>query len=220
MIRKLFDTTLDTPTGAEVDCVITTESIDRDGEVLISQGCDSTEFDKNPVVFYNHDYAMPIGKVIGMRRGSGKIDATIEFAERPEGYQGDFFPDFVKALVGQGIVKGISVGFMPKAGGTRKPTAKDKQTFGDDVKQVFSQWKLLEVSVAPLPANGTALISAVKKGVVSPTQVKNFLGSTPQVSKHLIEIELPDEGLADRVSRLTRERKARAKGRIWSGPSR
>ena len=215
MIRKLLDTSVTEPTGEEIDAIITTETIDRDGEVLISQGMDSTDFDKNPVVFYNHDYAQPIGKVTDLRRSNGKVDATIEFAKRPDNYEGAFFPDFVKALIGQGIVKGISIGFMPKSNGTRKPTKKDKQDYGDDVRQVYSQWKLLEVSVAPLPANGTALVSAIKKGLVSQAEADQFLGKTKK--KRVLEIAMPDEGYFDRVSRLTKEKKARKNGRIWSG---
>ena len=218
-IRKLFDTEMQDLTGEEIEAIITTETIDRDGEVLISQGMDTTEFDKNPVVFYNHDYAMPVGKVKDIRRGQNKVDATIEFARRPDGYQGDFFPDFVKALVGQGIVKGISIGFMPKKGGVRRPSAKDRKDFGDDVQNVYSQWKLLEVSVAPLPANGTALVSAIKKGAVSAESAKRWLGTEAQ-KNHVIEIHMPSESMADRVSRVSRDRQARAKGRIWSGPSR
>jgi HK97 family phage prohead protease len=218
-IRKLLDTNIDAPTGEEIEAVITTESIDRDGEVLISQGMDTTEFDKNPIVFYNHDYAQPIGRVTQIKRGHNKIDATIEFAKRPDGFEGAFFPDFVKALVGQGIVKGISVGFMPKENGVRKPTKKDKSMYGDAVSRVYSQWKLLEVSVAPLPANGEALVSAIKKGVVSSGDAEKFL-NTKIKPKRLITIQLPVEGYLDRLSRLENERKARAKGRIWSGLSR
>lgn len=214
-IRKLLDTNM-TPTGEVIDACITTETIDRDGEVLISHGMDTTEFDKNPVVFYNHDYAQPVGRVVDIRRGASKIDATIEFAKRPDDFQGDFFPDFVKALVGQGIVKGISVGFMPKSNGVRKPSKKDKSQYGDDVTRVYSQWKLLEVSVAPLPANGDALVSAIKKGLVSPNAAQKWLG-TEVPKKHVINIEMPSEDVWARVSRLKSERIARAEGRIWSG---
>jgi len=217
MIRKLFDTSVSEMTGEEIDAIITTETIDRDGEVLISQGMDSTDFDNNPVVFYNHDYAQPIGKVTQLRRGNGKVDATIEFAKRPDDYQGAFFPDFVKALIGQGIVKGISIGFMPKTNGTRKPTKKDKSNYGDDVRQVYSQWKLLEVSVAPLPANGTALVSAIKKGLVSQEEADQFLGTKKK--RRVLEIEIPEEGYFERVSRLSKEKNARKNGRIWSGRS-
>ncbi len=162
--------------GVKVEATITTESIDRDGEVLVSQGMDASEFEANPVVFYNHDYAQPIGRISDLRRGKGKVDATIEFAKRPADFEGSYFPEFVESLVEQGIVKGISVGFVPLPGGVRRASKKDEDDYGKTVRQVYSKWKLLEVSVAPLPANATALVSAVRKGVVNANDASRWLG--------------------------------------------
>ena len=111
MKTKTLDASLETD-GIKVDAVISTESIDRDGEVLIAQGMDSSEYDANPVVFYNHDYGQPVGQVTNLRRGRDKVEATIKFAKRPDDFQGSYFPEFVESLVEQGIVKGISVGFV------------------------------------------------------------------------------------------------------------
>lgn len=192
MQTKTLTATVAKSDGIKVDATITTETIDRDGEVLISQGMDASEYEKNPVVFYNHDYAEPIGKITDLRRGKGKIDATIEFAKRPDDFEGSYFPEFVESLVDQGIVKGISVGFVPQPGGVRKASAKDKEDYGDDVRQVYSKWKLLEVSVAPLPANATALVSAVRKGVVSQSDAERWLDYKP--AKAVIEIQVPVNG--------------------------
>jgi len=178
MERKTLDASISKTEGdgVKVEATITTESIDRDGEVLVSQGMDASEFEKNPVVFYNHDYAQPIGKISDLRRGKGKVDATIEFAKRPADFDGPYFPEFVESLVEQGIVKGISVGFVPMPGGVRRANKKDEDDYGGDVRQVYSKWKLLEVSVAPLPANATALVSAVRKGFVDRASAKHWLG--------------------------------------------
>ena len=186
--------------GPKIEATISTETIDRDGEVLIAQGMDATEFSENPIVFYNHDYAQPIGRVTDLRRSEKKIDATIEFAQRPEGFEGAYFPEFVESLVDQGIVKGISVGFIPTPGGVRKASTKDREDYGDDVRNVFSKWKLLEISVAPLPANGEALISAVRKGLVDRDSVERWLDFVPTV--HTIEITVPKRGAIDRLSTL------------------
>jgi len=197
MQTKTLDASLESD-GIKVDAVISTESIDRDGEVLIAQGMDSSEYDDNPVVFYNHDYAQPIGQVTNLRRGKDKVEATIKFAKRPDDFQGSYFPEFVESLVQQGIVKGISVGFVPKPGGVRKASAKDRESYGDDVQQVYSQWKLLEVSVAPLPANGRALVSAVRKGLVDQAEAKKWIGCEASSAKHVIEVQVPKRGLMDK----------------------
>jgi HK97 family phage prohead protease len=194
MNRKTLDASLAKAAGdgVKVEATITTETIDRDGEVLVSQGMDATEFEKNPVVFYNHDYAQPVGRITNLRRGDGKVDATIEFAKRPEGFEGSYFPEFVESLVEQGIVKGISVGFVPLPGGVRRPNKKDQDDYGETVRQVYSKWKLLEVSVAPLPANATALVSAVRKGLVDRDDVVKWLDFAPTCN--VIEIQLPPQG--------------------------
>jgi len=192
MIRKTLAASVEKEGSVKVEATITTETIDRDGEVLVSQGMDASEYEKNPVVFYNHDYAQPIGKISDLRRGKGKIDATIEFAQRPDGFEGSYFPEFVESLVEQGIVKGISVGFVPMSGGVRKASTKDREDYGDEVRQVYSKWKLLEVSVAPLPANGTALVSAVRKGLVDRDDVVRFLDFEP--TTNVIEIKSTKRG--------------------------
>ena len=188
MQRKQLFARVEKSNGVKVDATISTETIDRDGEVLVAQGMDSSEFDKNPVVFYNHDYAQPVGKVTDLRRGKGKVDATIEFAKRPDEFEGAYFPEFVESLVEQGGVKGISVGFLPQPGGVRKATQKDREDYGDNVRQVFSKWKLLEVSVAPLPANSTALVSAIRKGAVDPAHVDRWLTND---SRRRIFVNMP-----------------------------
>ena len=188
MQRKQLFARVEKSNGVKVDATISTETIDRDGEVLVAQGMDSSEFDKNPVVFYNHDYAQPVGKVTDLRRGKGKVDATIEFAKRPDDFEGAYFPEFVESLVEQGVVKGISVGFIPQPGGVRKASQKDREDYGDSVRQVFSKWKLLEVSVAPLPANSTALISAIRKGAVDSAQVDRWVSAD---SRRRVFVNMP-----------------------------
>tara|TARA_R100001086_G_scaffold169725_3_gene92506 strand:+ start:3291 stop:3908 length:618 start_codon:yes stop_codon:yes gene_type:complete len=205
MRRKQLEFSVEKTEGArnvKVDATISTETIDRDGEVLVAQGMDASEFEKNPVVFYNHDYAQPIGKITDIRRKADKVDATIEFAQRPSDFEGSYFPEFVESLVEQGIVKGISVGFVPHAGGVRKASQKDREDYGDSVRQVYSKWKLLEVSVAPLPANGEALVSAVRKGLVDPGDAARWLDFEPTTT--MIEIHVPRKGVLSRLRKASR----------------
>jgi HK97 family phage prohead protease len=212
MIRKTLSANIEKAAGVKVEATITTETIDRDGEVLISQGMDATEYELNPVVFYNHDYAQPIGRISEIRRGKGKIDATIEFAQRPDGFEGSYFPEFVESLVDQGIVKGISVGFVPIAGGVRKASQKDREDYGDSVRQVYSKWKLLEVSVAPLPANATALVSAVRKGLVDKDDAVRWLDFVREPFTRS-RSSVPKRGAIDRLSDTIKQRGRVAKVR-------
>lgn len=179
---------------------LTTVSVDRDGEVLIPQGMNSKEYEKNPVLFYNHDYANPIGTVKRLKRTDDAVLGELSFAKRPSDYKGDFFPEFVETLVRQGIVKGVSVGFVAENGGQRIASKSDRSRYGEGIKKVFNKWKLLEVSIAPLPANQDALIEAVGKGLVSPMQVKAFCGFD------VPEVETPTEHAVLTVTRKHRIR--------------
>lgn len=202
---------------------LTTNSVDRDGEVLIPQGMVSKDFEKNPVLFYNHEYDQPIGKVTNLKRTDDSVMGTLTFAQRPEDYVGEFFPSFVEALVRQGIVKGVSVGFVPEPSGARSATKADRMKFGEKIKRVFNRWKLLEVSIAPLPANQDALIQAVDKGLVTPVQVKSFLGVDiePTTVKPVVrvkrryKIKLRGETREGLVAKAVNKELSRRSGRLY-----
>jgi len=202
---------------------LTTNSVDRDGEVLIPQGMVSKDFEKNPVLFYNHEYDQPIGKVTNLKRTDDSVMGTLTFAQRPEDYVGEFFPSFVEALVRQGIVKGVSVGFVPEPSGARSATKADRMKFGEKIKRVFNRWKLLEVSIAPLPANQDALIQAVDKGLVTPVQVKSFLGVdiAPTTVKPVVrvkrryKIKLRGERRDDLIAKAVTKEMNRRSGRLY-----
>lgn len=161
---------IDSDSGRSFTATITTNAIDRDGEVLLPEGMRSKDFESNPVVFWNHNYDMPIGKATDLQKHRDAWSATAELAKRPEGHEGEWFPDTVHALMQQGIIRGVSVGFQPIE--SRNPSKKDKELFGEGVTNVYSKWNLLEFSVAPLQANQEALVTAVSKGLVTTAQAK------------------------------------------------
>lgn len=172
-IRKRFVAELGvTLEDRSVMASISSINVDRDGDVLIPQGCDATDFLKSPTVFFNHDYNLPIGKCTAIKRSPTQLEATTVFAKKPENQNGDWLPDTLLSLFQQGVIHGFSVGFAPIE--DRKPTLKDKQLFGEQVNHVYSKWKLLEYSVAPLPANQDALALAVSKGLISADAVQPY----------------------------------------------
>ncbi|HYF35318.1 MAG TPA: HK97 family phage prohead protease [Prosthecobacter sp.] len=143
---------------------ITTAAVDRDGEVLIPQGCNTKDFEKNPVVFLNHNYwDLPVGKCAAITRDEKGITAKTIFAKRPEDYpEGEeWMPDTLLSLFKQGIVKGFSVGFLAKE--SRPASEADIEKYGPSCRRVYTKWSLLEYSVAPLPANQEAVALAVSK---------------------------------------------------------
>lgn len=199
--------------------VITAETLDRDGEVLIPSGMNSREFEQNPTLFWNHDYAQPVGRSVGLKRRERDILGEFVFAQRPEGYSGEFFPEVAAALVAQGIVNAVSVGYVPEEGGVRRATEVDRKKYGDTVSTVYSRWKLLEVSLAPLQANPEALITAVKKGLCSPASAKRWFGiEAPK--RTVVTVEIPARSSATKsrsmiVDEIVRREIARARGSMY-----
>tara|TARA_Y100001968_G_C19394972_1_gene737723 strand:- start:699 stop:1391 length:693 start_codon:yes stop_codon:yes gene_type:complete len=226
---KELQATVDATSDKSIVAKITTESLDRDGEVLVPQGMNAKEYMSNPILFWNHDYTQPIGRVSKIKRGSDAVYGTLEFAQRPKDYEGEFFPQFAETLVKQGIVKGVSVGFIPEEGGMRVATKSDRDKYGNKCKKVFNQWKLLEVSLAPLPANQDALIEAVGKGLVTAIGVKKFLGiqlpKSPCVNhiklhrpnkKYILELVDSSERIErDEIQKAVRAEVGRARGQLW-----
>lgn len=216
-IRKQYSAKMSLTDGERaVIARISTKAVDRDGEVLIPQGCDATDFEKSPTVFYNHDYAMPVGRCDGIRRHADHIEAKTRFADRPDGHEGEWMPDTVFSLLQQGIINGFSVGFLPIEG--RHPCKKDREQLGSRVRYVYSKWKMLEYSVAPLPANQDALVLAVGKGIVSTKTAQQLFPDIklPAIPRRrtvfLIESTKPAESVAEKV----RQSVLRSKGVLYA----
>ncbi|MBL4700325.1 MAG: HK97 family phage prohead protease [Phycisphaeraceae bacterium] len=193
---------------------ISSINVDRDGDVLIPQGCDASDFLKSPTIFFNHDYNLPIGKCTAIKRSPQHLEATTIFAKRPKNHRGDWLADTLLSLFQQEVIHGFSVGFAPIEG--RKPTTKDKQVFGDKVNHVYSKWKLLEYSVAPLPANQDALALAVSKGLVSAQAVEPYW---PELclpkTKNKVMIVVPAMPKSKRISQITQRHIARMRGQLY-----
>lgn len=147
---------------------ITKRVLDRDGEVVLPSGGIFTEFDASGAVFLNHEYDKPIASPVGeLVRDKDSITAKARFMERPDGAQGEFLPDYARAFVTSqakvGKAAGVSIGFIVLE--ERKPTAKDKDEFGPEVRNVITKWKMLEWSIAPVQANQESYVTAVGKSI-------------------------------------------------------
>jgi HK97 family phage prohead protease len=132
--------------GSDIFTIIaSTNAVDRQGDVVDQSGWDLTNFKKNPVLLWAHDYsALPIGKVVSAQVIKGQLIADFIFATadaNPMAQQ-------VKRLYEEGIVNASSVGFIPL----------ERQG------NVITRSELLELSLVPVPANQEALRRAVEKG--------------------------------------------------------
>ena len=126
----------------EIVGIASTETPDRDGEIIKQSGWDLTNFKANPVLLLFHNYQeLPVGKITDLSIEDGQLKFKAVFSEATqkakEAYQ----------LVKEGILNTFSVGFIPrewdKADGS-----------------VITKAELLEISLVPVPANPEAVVIA------------------------------------------------------------
>ena len=133
-----------------VEVVMTTNSVDRDRDVIETKGIDTTSFEENPVVLWAHDSRQPpIGVVTDLVKSDNMLTGTVKFADTLRGQE-------IFKLYKDGIMKTWSIGFQ----GIDVDYRVDKD--GDIEGYNFKSSELLELSAVPVPANAEALTRAYK----------------------------------------------------------
>ena len=145
--------------------IISTDEVDRMGEV-VEQSWDLKNYEANPIVLFGHDPSKPenvLGKALSItteKDGDRSItSALVQFAEAGTSKG----VDTVWSLVKQGILKTVSVGFIPHT---------YKNTDTEDTPTVLSDNELLEFSIVPIPANPQAVALALADESISEKDAK------------------------------------------------
>ncbi len=149
MIRKLLPSQVIEIGDDEVEVVMSTGAIARDGHILVPGGADLTQYRANPVVLWQHDPGQPVGTAEGVRVDGDKIIARVRFA--PLGISE--VADRTRGLVKSGVIGAVSVGFEPTEG---EPLDPARPRGG----QRFTGWELLECSFVSVPADTGAVVTA------------------------------------------------------------
>lgn len=145
----------DTEDGLAVPFVISTETLDRDGDIIKADGWELDNYRKNPVVLFAHNYLNPpVAKSLSETIVGKKLKSIALFM--PKEVSG--FAFMVGQMYAKGFMKAVSVGFMAK----KWAFSKDKdRPFGID----FEKQELIEYSAVPIPANPEALLDAKGVGI-------------------------------------------------------
>lgn len=138
--------------GEGMEFVLSDETRDRYGDVIVAAGWDLRWFKKNPVALFGHSSGFPIGRWEDVRVEGTKLVGRLRFAE--EGTSPRI--DELRRLVEQGILRAVSVGFRPI-----EDEAIDPKNPWDGRRYLKSE--LLETSLVSVPANPAAL--AIAKGM-------------------------------------------------------
>jgi HK97 family phage prohead protease len=107
--HKLFRTSVEKGLAPrQFKFVISSESVDRDRDIIKLDAWDFREYMTNPVVLASHDHQrLPVGKSVDIGVRGDKLKATVEFP--PKGIYD--YADMVHDLVEAGFLKAASVGF-------------------------------------------------------------------------------------------------------------
>jgi len=147
-----------------VTAVITAAVPDRSGDIVLPGGlANRTEFLRNPVVLWAHQRMMPpIGTCLDLQVSPQRIIAVTKFAN------GVPLADDLFRLYEQGILRGWSIGFMPKRAGLRPADASGRRGL------IVESWDLLEYSAVPVPENPEALTMALRNGLIKSLELELF----------------------------------------------
>lgn len=128
--------------GGALEFVLSDATVDRYGDVIDPAGWVLDHFEQNPIALFNHDSDFPIGTWADVRVESGRLVGRLTLAAPGTSAR----IDELVSLVGQGVLRAVSVGFQPLATEPR----------GDGGLR-FTRQELLECSLVSVPANPSAL---------------------------------------------------------------
>jgi HK97 family phage prohead protease len=129
------------PLSRKVRAIASTDAVDRHGDIVRQSGWRLEPYRKNPIILFGHDHQQPIGRAVSVALEKGRLLVEIEFATGARAEE-------IFGLVRSGVVRGISVGFLPL-----------KHKMREDGRGLeFTEAELLEISIVSVPANPEALI--------------------------------------------------------------
>lgn len=176
------------PNGPDVIATITCETVDADNEVVLADGADLSRFVKAPRIMLCHAYGrpgeyypLPIGVALWTKQEGNALLAGIRFSRTTD------MAKEVHGLFAEGMLNTFSIGFQSIE--ASKPTPQEKVAHPDWAAAVLvhRRWKLLEVSVVPIPSNEDAIGVYLRKGRKLPTFV--------HLPSHLKGMSMDSKGL-------------------------
>lgn len=150
--------------------VMSDASVDRYGDVIDSDGWQLANFRKNSIALFNH----AADAVIGHWRDVRVDNETRQLRGRLALAEAGTSPvvDAVRALVRQGILRAVSVGFRA----LKKEPVDAEKPYG---AQRFLKSELVECSLVSVPANPNAVQIARSLGLSADTSALLFRASPP-----------------------------------------
>jgi phage head maturation protease len=152
------------PESRSARFVMTSQTVDRYGDIVVTNGLDTTQFEKNPAAFVNHQSgAWPVGSW-------GNIEKILR--GRPPRMEGDLIlappggpiPQVDQAAwaIENGLMRACSIGFIPNWDAIERVTD-DAGAWTGGLQ--YNQVEIVECSLCGVPANPQALAKSIEGNV-------------------------------------------------------
>ena len=166
--------------GSPMKFVATTSGVKRDGLDLRIEGVDVSNFERNPVFLWAHNYSMPpLGKVTKIRRLKNRIEMWVVFDQKDE------FAVEIERKYRDGFLTAVSIGWII--------LEFERAAEEDEARYVVLRSDLLDLSAVPVPGDPDALLP--KREIVamrSLAKQRKLEASTTLVSNTLLD-EIADQ---------------------------
>lgn len=166
-----------------IEFVLSDATPDRYGDVIDPEGWVLDNFKKNPIALFNHRSDFPIGRWENLKIGDKGLVGNLRMA--PEGTSERI--DELRALINAGILRAVSVGFMPLESKSIKNGA------GQYIGEEYLKQELIETSLVSVPANPNA-VQLAKSMKISTNTMDVVFG------KHVIETTIDRAVDGDTIS--------------------
>jgi HK97 family phage prohead protease len=147
--------------GGGLDFILSTEDIDRMGDIIKADGWDLKNFKKNPICLFAHRSDFPVGRWEDLKIEGRALKGRLRLA--PKGTSERV--DEIRALVEAGVLCATSVGFS---------AIEQRPRDNGDGGILFIRQELLETSIVAIPANAACLSVAKSLGISEATRALVF----------------------------------------------
>src|SRR5215207_476441 len=188
VIRKAVSANVERVDDDAFEYVMSDASVDRMGDI-VEQDWTLDDFQRNPIALFGHKSDFPIGTWTKVRVDGGRLKGVLKLAAAGTSQR----IDEVIALVKQGILKSVSVGF--------RPIEHEPLKQGDGYR--FKKNMLVECSLVSIPANPNAL-QVARSLNVSPATMDMAFGEYAGTGRDIMRRELAGEHAATSPARKAR----------------
>lgn len=181
LVRKELSAVVKDLGEGVIEAIVSTQDVDRHGEVVDMKGLDTTQYMQNPVVAWAHKYdELPVAQTLSLKKTKdGKLMARMKFAIE----ESDFARTIYRLYKG-GFLRAFSIGFIPEKMESNR----------------YTKSTMLEYSAVLVPANPHALVTAKSKGI-NVDFVKKVADGEAKPAEYK-ELEIPNSDIMDYLHKL------------------